>query len=592
MYNLIAYLNEDMAVELDIEKVEATIGKSGDADVCLKGWNVSKLHARLVINDEDIFIEDCGSMFGTYVNNERVVRHGPITNSDMIRIGSYAISIIGIDDPNRVDRDASFGSVNKSASHAVANNGAANDGPDNLNTGKVAPVAVATRNRVEVNATARPAPTPARLAPAAPSAAHVNMLRRERSEADLIFDKWRRFVHEAVLSEMDIRRIDVNRLKDDELRSNVRLIIREVIHSTRDLPKDTDLKELASQVLDEAVGLGPLEPLLADDEVSEIMVNKFDEIWIEKRGLLTLSSATFTSDAAVLGAIERIVTPLGRRIDESSPMVDARLKDGSRVNAIIPPLAIRGPSVTIRKFSKRQITASDFVAFGSLTEEMVELIQTIVKLRLNVIISGGTGTGKTTFLNMVGSYVADDERIVTIEDAAELKLTQPNLVSLESRPPNLEGKGTIAIRDLVRNSLRMRPDRIIVGECRGGEALDMLQAMNTGHDGSMTTLHSNSPRDAMARLEVLVLMAGMNLPVRAIREQIASAVNIVVQLTRFSCGARKVTSISEIVGMEGDIIQMQEVYRFRKTGRDAEERTVGMFEYSGLKPDFLKRLEN
>ena len=592
MYNLIAYLNEDMAVELDIEKVEATIGKSGDADVCLKGWNVSKLHARLVINDEDIFIEDCGSMFGTYVNNERVVRHGPITNSDMIRIGSYAISIIGIDDPNRVDRDASFGSVNKPASHAVANNGAANDGPDNLNTGKVAPVAVATRNRVEVNATARPAPTPARLAPAAPSAAHVNMLRRERSEADLIFDKWRRFVHEAVLSEMDIRRIDVNRLKDDELRSNVRLIIREVIHSTRDLPKDTDLKELASQVLDEAVGLGPLEPLLADDEVSEIMVNKFDEIWIEKRGLLTLSSATFTSDAAVLGAIERIVTPLGRRIDESSPMVDARLKDGSRVNAIIPPLAIRGPSVTIRKFSKRQITASDFVAFGSLTEEMVELIQTIVKLRLNVIISGGTGTGKTTFLNMVGSYVADDERIVTIEDAAELKLTQPNLVSLESRPPNLEGKGTIAIRDLVRNSLRMRPDRIIVGECRGGEALDMLQAMNTGHDGSMTTLHSNSPRDAMARLEVLVLMAGMNLPVRAIREQIASAVNIVVQLTRFSCGARKVTSISEIVGMEGDIIQMQEVYRFRKTGRDAEERTVGMFEYSGLKPDFLKRLEN
>lgn len=581
MYNLIAYLNDDIVHEVDIQKVEAIIGKSSDADLCLKGWNVSKVHARLVINEEDIFIEDSGSMFGTYVNNERIVRHGPVINSDIIRIGSYSISIITIKDPNKVDRGASFDSIAPLNTKVSLVDPVRRD----IAPGVLAGVAVTHLPASAVQATEK-------ITVPLQNKKMLHVIAKGRSASDLEFDKWRRTIHGSVLSEMDMRRIDVNRLKDDELRANVRLIIREVIQASRELPKDIDVNELSSQVLNEAVGLGPLEPLLEDDEVSEIMINKFDEIWVERRGQLSLSGATFTSDAAVLGAIERIVTPLGRRIDESSPMVDARLKDGSRVNAIIPPLAIRGPSMTIRKFSKRQITASDFVSFGSLTAEMVELIETIVSLRLNIIISGGTGTGKTTFLNMVGNFVANDERIVTIEDAAELKLTQPNLVSLESRPPNIEGKGTIAIRDLVRNSLRMRPDRIIVGECRGGEALDMLQAMNTGHDGSMTTLHSNSPRDAMARLEVLVLMAGMNLPVRAIREQIASAVHVVVQLTRFSCGARKVTSISEIVGMEGDVIQMQEVYRFRKTGRDASDRTVGVFEYSGLKPDFLKRLEN
>lgn len=598
MFNLIVYANEEVVLERDIEKVETVIGKSSDADILLKGWNVSKVHAKLVINDDDIFVEDCGSMFGTYVNDERIVRHGPIANSDIITIGGYSISIIAVNDPDKVDRSGTFGaSTEHKPMETMASpppqfeRAAAAAGQAHADQHAPA-VAPALPQPAIVKASVPEQPRPASPAPSAKQATHASAGPRVRPQGDLVFDKWRRSVHEAVLHEMDARRVNVNGLKDEELRANVRLIIREVIQSFKEIPKDLDIKELAHQVLDEAVGLGPLEPLLADDEISEIMVNKFDEIWVEKRGQLTLSTATFTSDTAVLGAIERIVTPLGRRIDESSPMVDARLKDGSRVNAIIPPLAIRGPSVTIRKFSKRKITAADFVAFGSLTEEMVELIKTIVSLRLNVIISGGTGTGKTTFLNMVGSYVEDDERIVTIEDAAELKLTQPNLVSLESRPPNLEGKGVIAIRDLVRNSLRMRPDRIIVGECRGGEALDMLQAMNTGHDGSMTTLHSNSPRDAMARLEVLVLMAGMNLPVRAIREQIASAVQIVVQLTRFSCGARKVTSISEIVGMEGDIIQMQEVYRYRKTGRDAQDKTVGVFEYSGLKPDFLKRLEN
>ncbi len=581
MYNLTVYLNDDIIHELDIQKDEVIIGKSSDVDVCLKGWNVSKAHARLVIYENDVFIEDSGSLFGIFVNDARVVRHGPITNSDVIRIGSYTLSIIWIADPNKIDRIA--GAVSNAPVAAIASlgNKAAKDTalatapqvPD-LDSMPIAPQAAANSAEPKNNKKL------------------LHDRAKGRSASDLAFDKWRRSIHAAVLTEMDTRRIDVNRLKDDELRAHVRLIIREVIQASRELPKDIDINELSNQVLNEAVGLGPLEPLLADDDVSEIMINKFDEIWVERRGQLTLSGATFTSDSAVLGAIERIVTPLGRRIDESSPMVDARLKDGSRVNAIIPPLAIRGPSMTIRKFSKRQITSDDFISFGSLTAEMVDLIETIVNLRLNIIISGGTGTGKTTFLNMVGNFVADDERIVTIEDAAELKLMQPNLVSLESRPPNVEGKGIISIRDLVRNSLRMRPDRIIVGECRGGEALDMLQAMNTGHDGSMTTLHSNSPRDAVARLEVLVLMAGMNLPVRAIREQIASAVQVVVQLTRFSCGARKVTSIAEIVGIEGDVIQMQEVYRFKKTGRDSNDRTVGVFEYSGLKPDFLKRLDD
>lgn len=610
MFNLVAYLDEEVFFEADINKVEATIGKSPDVDVVLKGWNISKIHAKLTVNDEDVFIEDCASMFGTYVNNQRIVRHGPIKNTDIIRVGGYVLSIVMVHDGNSSNNNFNASTTRSSSTPPIAQSSvkASSEQPSsNAPPPRQQDVPVnkaSAQEKKPAEQQSLPATSHSVTVPAAATQQPVNIENnndktgdrmptrvKERSEDYLLFMRWLSIVHAAVLNEMDKRRIDVNRMSDSELRSNVRFIIKEVIKASPDLPKSINIEDLSQQVLDEAIGLGPLEPLLADEAVTEIMINKHDEIWIERRGQLTLSEASFTSDAAVLGAIERIVTPLGRRIDESSPMVDARLKDGSRVNAIIPPLAIRGPSVTIRKFSKRQIGASDFVNFGSLTEDMVELIKQIVGLRLNIIVSGGTGTGKTTFLNMVGNFVDDHERIVTIEDAAELKLTQPNLISLESRPPNLEGKGMITIRDLVRNSLRMRPDRIMVGECRGGEALDMLQAMNTGHDGSMTTLHSNSPRDAMARLEVLVLMAGMNLPVRAIREQIASAVHVVIQLTRFSCGSRKITSISEIVGMEGEIIQMQEVYRFRKTGKDANNKTVGIFEYSGLKPDFLKMLD-
>jgi pilus assembly protein CpaF len=543
MFNVVVYQGEEVYLDFDVSHAETLIGKSDECHVELKGWNISRNHASFILSDDDIFIQDNGSMFGTYVNNERIKRHGPLKNVDVITIGGYTLSVVRHDgvperlpDALQIDVQASAHRV-KSGEPALERSGLDEFSQTRSpSEGKADASSTLTRafDRFADEGARSPSkfPTvsvtkPARIiaeqqiSAQMPGDLVVNKVptirpNRVRTEADLTFDEWRHFVHEAVLHEMDVRRIDANRMKDDELRANVRLIIREVIQAAKDLPKHIDQKELARQVLDEAVGLGPLEPLLADDSVTEIMVNRHDEIWIERKGQLYISEATFTSDAAVLGAIERIVSPLGRRIDESSPMVDARLKDGSRVNAIIHPLALRGPSLTIRKFAKTKITSQDYISYGSLTQEMVDLLIMIVQLRLNVIISGGTGTGKTSFLNMISSYVADDERIVTIEDAAELKLPQPNLVALESRPPNLEGKGAITIRDLVRNSLRMRPDRIIVGECRGGEALDMLQAMNTGHDGSMTTLHSNSPRDALARLEVLVLMAGMNLPVRAV----------------------------------------------------------------------------
>ena len=320
------------------------------------------------------------------------------------------------------------------------------------------------------------------------------------------------------------------------------------------------------------------------------MVNAADQIFYERAGKLEKSRVTFTDDQAVLAAIERIVSPLGRRIDESSPMVDARLRDGSRVNAVIPPLALKGPCITIRKFMKERLTIDRLVGFGSMNDAMAGVLRTAVLAKRNVVISGGTGSGKTTLLNVLSGFIPFNERVVTVEDAAELQLPQPNLVALEARPPNQEGKGEVRIRDLVKNCLRMRPDRIVVGECRGGEALDMLQAMNTGHDGSLTTAHANSPRDCIARLEVMVMMAGMDLPSIAIREQIASAVNLIVQQTRFSCGQRKVTSIAEVTGVEGGRVQLAEIFRFQQTGYDERGRVQGRFEATGLVPEFYEKL--
>jgi len=347
---------------------------------------------------------------------------------------------------------------------------------------------------------------------------------------------------------------------------------------------------IINEVADEVLGYGPIEPLLKDETISEVMVNGPHQVYIERKGKLILSDAHFRDNDHVMHVIEKIVAPLGRRIDESSPLVDARLPDGSRVNAIIPPLAIKGPCLTIRKFAKDPLTVENLIEFGTVTEDMAEFLRACVEGKLNIVVSGGTGSGKTTTLNILSSFIPSDERIVTVEDAAELQLRQDHVVTLETRPPNIEGKGAILMRDLVRNSLRMRPDRIVVGEVRGGEALDMLQAMNTGHDGSLTTGHANTPRDMLSRLETMVLMAGMDLPVRAIREQIASAVDLIVQQSRLRDGSRKITHLTEVQGMEGDIIVMQDIFVFEQNGRDEDGKIIGQMKPSGIRPKFIEKL--
>jgi pilus assembly protein CpaF len=347
---------------------------------------------------------------------------------------------------------------------------------------------------------------------------------------------------------------------------------------------------MLEQITDEIIGLGPMEPLLRDDSVSEVMVNGPRQVYIERAGKLELTNVVFQNDDHVMRIIDRIIAPIGRRVDESSPMVDARLTDGSRVNAIIPPLSLVGPVITIRKFAASPFTTDDLIRFGTSTPEMFEFLRACVEARLNIFVSGGTGSGKTTTLNVLSSFIPNDERIVTIEDAAELQLRQEHVVTLESRPPNIEGKGAIPIRELVRNSLRMRPDRIVVGECRSGEALDMLQAMNTGHDGSLSTGHANTPRDMLARLETMVLMAGVDLPVRAIREQISSAVDLIVHQSRLKDGTRKITNITEVQGMEGDTIVMQDVFVFEQTGV-IDGKIQGKLKPTGIRPKFVETFE-
>jgi pilus assembly protein CpaF len=365
----------------------------------------------------------------------------------------------------------------------------------------------------------------------------------------------------------------------------------EAYHSTRLQLSDFLREQLLTDILNNILGYGPLQPLLDDPEVSEIMVNGPRRIYVEKKGRLTKSNVVFESNEHVLRVIDRIVLPLGRRVDADSPMVDARLPDGSRVNAIIMPCAIDGPSITIRKFRKEKLSIDQLVEFGSLTQGMAEFLRACVIGRLNIIISGGTGSGKTTLLNVLSGFIPEDERILTIEDAAELQLQQEHVVRLETKSANIDGKGTVSIRDLVRNSLRMRPDRIVIGECRGGESLDMLQAMNTGHDGSLTTIHANTPRDALSRLETLVMMAGMELPIKVVRQQISSAIDVIVQQSRLKDGSRKVTAITEVAGMEGDTVVMTDIFKFEQTGVDGDGKIIGQLKPSGIRPLFGPRLE-
>lgn len=351
-------------------------------------------------------------------------------------------------------------------------------------------------------------------------------------------------------------------------------------------------EKMIEELCDEVMGLGPLEPLLAEPTISEIMVNGPRQVYIERRGKLELTDVRFKNDEHVMNILDRIVTSIGRHIDESSPMVDARLRDGSRVNAIIPPLSLKGPIITIRKFSKIPLTIHDIISCGSLSPKMAHFLESCVKGKANVVVSGGTGSGKTTLLNILSSYIPDNERIVTIEDAAELQLRQKHVVTLESRPANHEGRGQVTIRDLVRNALRMRPDRIVVGEVRSGEALDMLQAMNTGHDGSLTTAHANSPRDLLSRLETMVLMAGMELPVKAIREQISSAVDIIVHQSRFRDGTRRIVNVTEVAGMEGDVISLQDIFVYDNFGIDTNGKTSGRFRPTGIRPRCMEKLKS
>ena len=527
---------------------ECSIGKARDNFIQLRGWKVAPYHAVISRTSEGLFIEDKTKQGRIEVNGEDVEHHGPIRSSDKIVIAGYHIQAgMSADSAEELDEDDDSAFEDMKTVIGIQHHEVLEENEEISNT-------------------------------------IINLQQDEKF-------KWRNRVHEELLAAMDLRRTDISSMDEDSLRKHVEKMIKEIIEEMGSkLPSNVNREQLASEVLNEAVGLGPLEKLLADDTVTEIMVNKFDEIFIEQSGKLTLSDITFSSDDAVMTAIERIVSPLGRRIDESSPLVDARLKDGSRVNAIIPPLALRGPCLTIRKFAKQKLQAHDLVNFGALNDKMVKFLETAVQNHMNILISGGTGSGKTTLLNVLSNFIPPSERIITVEDAAELKLVQPHLVSLEARPANLEGKGAIPIRDLVKNCLRMRPDRIVVGECRGGETLDMLQAMNTGHDGSLTTAHANTPRDMIARLEVMVMMSGLDLPVTAIREMVASAVHLIVQISRYSDGSRRLTNIAEITGVESGIVSMQDIFRYQQEGFDENGKVKGYFEATGAIPHFYEEM--
>lgn len=400
--------------------------------------------------------------------------------------------------------------------------------------------------------------------------------------------EWKLKINEKLLNVLDLSLIGT--IEEDKARSEIRDVSLQLMIEESAPLSVKQRKIIIQRIEDEIMGLGPLEPLLADNTISDILVNGPKSVYIERRGKLERTNITFSDDAHLLNIIDRIVSAVGRRIDESSPMVDARLADGSRVNAIIPPLAIDGPSVSIRRFAVELLSIEDLIALGTMSRPLANVLNAIVRARLNVLISGGTGSGKTTTLNILSSYIPEDERIVTIEDSAELQLQQPHVVRLETRPPNIEGRGEVTARDLVRNSLRMRPERIIVGEVRSGEALDMLQAMNTGHDGSLTTVHANTPRDALGRVENMVSMSGINFPIKALRAQIASAIDIVIQVSRLDDGSRKLISLQEVNGMEGDIITLSEVFKFERSGTDENGKALGEIRATGVVPAFYKSL--
>lgn len=620
------------------------IGRDAQCGLRLRGWRVARQHARLSVSEDGVAVEDLGTLAGTRVNGRRVMHYGALAPTDEVVIGPCLLQVrwqaqgsahlpsaaegAGVTEPVAGASVASFlppfgalqsdgeGGEGSALLQASANFIRGDGALSGMTMPGVPGDADSTAALKDISAhfaseAYQPSsPTSSSANAPAPPAVHASPAQSASlpfgaeagldstpltatADADVPPDTapivhpdevvWRRRLHTRLLEAMDLRRHDVARMSDAALRTETdRLLSALIAAADAELPAALDRTQLRRQIVDEAVGLGPLEALLADPSITEIMVNRYDELFVERGGTLHAHAATFSSERAVLGVIERIVAPLGRRIDESSPMVDARLKDGSRVNAVIAPVALRGASLTIRKFSARRLRIDDLVAVGALDASMAHFLQLAVRERANLVVSGGTGSGKTTLLNILSNFIPAGERIVTIEDAAELRLNHAHLVSLEARPSNLEGRGAITIRDLVRNALRMRPDRIVVGECRGAEALDMLQAMNTGHEGSLTTLHANTPRDALARLETMILSAGMDLPLVAIREQVASSVDLIVQQERAASGRRRLSAIAEITGIESGRIQVQELFRYEPTP-DGQ----GAFCGCGIVPSFF-----
>ena len=527
------------------------IGSSPAAHIQIDRPEISARHAILTVTDDAVTLQDAGSSNGTFLDGQKVRDAVVLQSGQVIQVGEAKLGIRAKGQPEPAPAP-----VADSAAPANSAKSEAQDKAKNYDQG-------------------------------------VGLLRisgigfEYRKAAQAI----KREVHEELLNRLNLKNLTVAGASGDEVREQARLTIRKILGDrAANIPRGIPVDVLEIELLNEAVALGPLEHLLVDDQVTEIMVNGCENVFVEKSGNLYRTDLTFADDAQVLKVMERIVAPIGRRIDESQPLVDARLTDGSRVNCIIPPLAIDGPTLTIRKFSKKPVTVDNLVAWGSTTYDIIQFLRAAVIVRKNILVSGGTGSGKTTLLNVLSSFIPNDERIITIEDAAELRLGQDHLVRLEARPPNIEGKGEIAIRELVRNSLRMRPDRIVVGECRSGEALDMLQAMNTGHDGSLTTVHANSTRDALARLETLVLMAGFDLPLRAIREQIAAAISLIVQVSRMSDGTRKMLKVSEVTGMEGDIITTQDLFEFIVEGTGPDGNVLGVHDACGMIPTFAQQM--
>ncbi len=541
MIELYVQHENGQSVRHDLNAGKHCMGKATDADIVLTDPFASKYHAELHVTLDGVFINDLGSTNGTWMNDNKISDNKLLSDGDTFNIGNLSITT-KIGSQTQQQQPAQGQQVNQITD--------------------------------------------------ASSGTNVYTL-PDRKGDDQLYE-FRKKVHMLVLEHLDMyKRTTMHNMSSSELREEAKNSAREVIKKSKiEIPKVKPEDDIINEIVAEAIGLGPLEVLLADDTITEIMVNGPNDIYIEQSGKLIKSDAYFNSSESLLSIIERIVTPLGRRIDEGSPMVDARLEDGSRVNAIIPPLSLIGPVVTIRKFPKYRFCIDDLVKMGSMTQDMADFLEVCVVNKKNVVVSGGTGSGKTTTLNILSNFIPTNERIVTIEDAAELQLGQDHVITLESRPSNAEGKGLIAIRDLVKNSLRMRPDRIVVGECRGGEAIDMLQAMNTGHDGSLTTGHANSPRDFLSRLEVMVLMSGIDLPVRAIREQITSAVDIIIQQTRFSDGKRRITSIVEVDGMEGDVVLLQKIFEFKRKGKTADGIITGEYSGCGYAPTFYKELED